>query len=169
MANTFTLISSATVGVGGASSIDFTSIPATYTDLVVLYSLRNANGSTYADLSVTFTGATGTGGKVLYGLSGGVGTYSPSSSQNYYGETNGGSSTANTFSNGSLYIPNYTNSTNKSLSGDAVVENNSSSNVMILASGNYSSSSAITAISLSPAGTTFVQYSTAYLYGVKNA
>ena len=40
MADTYTLISSVTVGAGGASSIDFTSIPATYTDLLVKFSLR---------------------------------------------------------------------------------------------------------------------------------
>jgi hypothetical protein len=42
MANTYTLIaSSVTVGSGGAANIEFTSIPATYTDLVsALSSLR---------------------------------------------------------------------------------------------------------------------------------
>ena len=33
MANTYKLIASNTVGSGGSSGIDFTSIPATYTDL----------------------------------------------------------------------------------------------------------------------------------------
>ena len=35
MANTYVAIATVTVGSGGAASIDFTSIPATYTDLVV--------------------------------------------------------------------------------------------------------------------------------------
>ena len=34
MANTYTLIASLTVGSGGAANIEFTSIPATYTDLL---------------------------------------------------------------------------------------------------------------------------------------
>jgi hypothetical protein len=38
MATTYDLISSVTVGSGGAANIEFTSIPATYTDLVVLFS-----------------------------------------------------------------------------------------------------------------------------------
>ena len=38
---TYTLISSVTVGAGGASSIDFTSIPSTYTDLLVKISARS--------------------------------------------------------------------------------------------------------------------------------
>jgi hypothetical protein len=45
MADTYTLISSVTVGAGGASSIDFTSIPATYTDLLIKVSARGASGA----------------------------------------------------------------------------------------------------------------------------
>jgi hypothetical protein len=41
MANTYTLISSVTVGSGGTCNIEFTSIPATYTDLVHLFICRN--------------------------------------------------------------------------------------------------------------------------------
>ena len=41
MANTYTLISSVTVGSGGASSIEFTSIPSTYTDLLLNFSGRS--------------------------------------------------------------------------------------------------------------------------------
>ena len=40
MAVTHNLISTITVGSGGAASIDFTSIPQTYTDLLVKISLR---------------------------------------------------------------------------------------------------------------------------------
>ena len=48
--NTYVLLSSVTVGAGGASSINFTSIPATYTDLVLKISARTNStgaGSTY--------------------------------------------------------------------------------------------------------------------------
>jgi hypothetical protein len=40
MATTYEIIASVTVGSGGAANIEFTSIPATYTDLVVLFSAR---------------------------------------------------------------------------------------------------------------------------------
>ena len=43
MADTYTLISSVTVGAGGASSMTFSSIPQTYTDLVIKVSGRNAD------------------------------------------------------------------------------------------------------------------------------
>ena len=52
MANTYTLISSVTVGSGGASSIDFTSIPATYTDLCLVWSGRSAGSD--VDTKITF-------------------------------------------------------------------------------------------------------------------
>ena len=42
MATTYTLISSVTVGSGGAASIEFTSIPSTYTDLVLKLSARSS-------------------------------------------------------------------------------------------------------------------------------
>ena len=38
--NTLVKIQTVTVGSGGASSIDFTSIPQTYTDLCLVYSAR---------------------------------------------------------------------------------------------------------------------------------
>ena len=44
MANTYTLIASSTVGSGGAANIEFTSIPATYTDLLIKMSARAATG-----------------------------------------------------------------------------------------------------------------------------
>ena len=41
MANTFELISSVTVGAGGAASIDFTSIPSTYHSGSAFFGLPN--------------------------------------------------------------------------------------------------------------------------------
>ena len=41
MALTYTALASVTVGSGGAANIEFTSIPGTYTDLVMLVSLRD--------------------------------------------------------------------------------------------------------------------------------
>jgi hypothetical protein len=47
MATTYEIISSVTVGSGGAANIEFTSIPATYTDLYVLASIRSNRSGTY--------------------------------------------------------------------------------------------------------------------------
>ena len=52
------LISSVTVGSGGASSIDFTSIPQTYTDLVVRWSTRGTAATVYDQVYVKFNNTT---------------------------------------------------------------------------------------------------------------
>jgi hypothetical protein len=45
MATTFIKIASVTVGSGGAASMDFTSIPSTYTDLVIKVSTRKVQSA----------------------------------------------------------------------------------------------------------------------------
>jgi hypothetical protein len=171
MANTFELIASSTVGSGGAASISFTGIASTYTDLMLMFSCRASNAANYNDTNVTISGGTyGGTGKVLYAINGTtVGTYSPGSDP-FFAYVTAGNNTANTFSNGYVYIPNYNSTTNKSLFGDSVGENNGSNTILALSAGLYTSSTAINSITLTPsASATFVQYSTAYLYGVKNA
>ncbi len=173
MANTFELISSVTVGSGGASSIDFTSIPATYTDLCLQYSLRNSRGSL--------------GPSYLYmSLNGSTSNFTfrylardwdtPSSARSGSGSTRAVSlavtpnaATSNTFGSGSIYIPNYAGSTYKSISADTVSENNGTDSLMDMFSTLWSDTSAITSIGLATDNSPFLQYSTAYLYGVKNA
>ena len=78
--------------------------------------------------------------------------------------------TASTFNNNSIYIPNYTGSTNKAFSVDGVAENNAARASLILAAGLWSNTAAITSLSLSLRTTpNMVQYSTATLYGIKNS
>lgn len=171
MANTFELISSVTVGAGGASSIDFTSIPSTYTDLILKVSARGTtNGGA---LFVRFNGSsTGYSAKQLYGSGSAVGSGAGGGGTTYLdgGIIGQSTNTANTFSNQELYIPNYAGSNNKSVSVDSVNENNATEAYAIFNADLWSNTAAITSISLTPQnGVTFVQYSTAYLYGVKNA
>ena len=59
--NTFTLIASSTVGAGGASSIDFTSIPSTFTDLCLEASLRSDKPSYgFSNFNITINGSSST-------------------------------------------------------------------------------------------------------------
>jgi hypothetical protein len=174
MANTYTLISSVTVGSGGAANIEFTSIPATYTDLVVKASLRQATAST-AQLGLRFNSDTGNNYSRRSVYADGSSAYSGSgSSENYMriARIETSTYTASTFGNYELYIPNYAGSNNKSVSTDGVVENNASTaDGQSLFAGLWSSSAAITSLMLSDFGdaTNFAQYSTAYLYGISNA
>lgn len=171
MPNTFELIASSTVGSGGAATISFSSIPNTYTDLVLVMSLR-ANGSFGAGNISLYTNFNGTttnrSFRTLYGAG--------STANSYSGTTAGGSTvpgslvTANTFNSYQAYIPNYNSSNNKSLSIDTVQENNSATdNELDLQASLWSNTAAITSIEVTAPGNLFVQYSTAYLYGVKNA
>jgi len=171
---TYTQIGTAqVVGAGGASSIDFTTIPSTYTDLVIKLSLRGSDANNYVNSRITFNGSgSGYTSKLLYGL----GSGSPGSLNNsvtnavdFSSYGTGSLATSSTFGNAEIYIPNYTASTNKSLSVDAVSENNATAAIAALTAGLWSNSAAINQITITPAVGTFVQHSTAYLYGVSNA
>jgi hypothetical protein len=83
--------------------------------------------------------------------------------------TNSSGYTASTYSNSEIYIPNYAGSTNKSFSIDGVSENNATEAYAMFNAVLWSNTAAINQVTLTPAGGSFVQHSTAYLYGVKNA
>ena len=158
---TFTQIGTAqVVGAGGAASIDFTSIPNTYTDLCVLYSVR---GNTLEGIYVQFNSSTSNfTGRYIYSD---AGTPVSGILARYLGSIN---NSANSFTNGSLYITNYAASTNKAFSIDEVYDQPTTAGNMNFTSGLWSSSSAITSIKIEAAGG-LTQHSTAYLYGVSNA
>jgi hypothetical protein len=169
MANTYTLIASSTAGSGGASYVEFTSIPATYTDLKLVLSLRGDQTGTYASSFISFNGSTsGFTNKYIYGDGASAGSFGASNGQN--ADQNGATTTSNTFANTEMYIPNYTLSNSKSVSIDGVTENNATTAYAELGALLWSNSAAITSIRISPNATkNWVQYSTAYLYGISNS
>jgi len=170
MANTYTLIASSTVGGGGATTITFASIPQTYTDLLLVHSLRETTNDTTA--KITFNNNTGNDYSLIRLRGDGSTASSGSSTNNVFLETLCcfSTNTANTFGNTSLYIPNYTSSNKKSVSIDIVTENNATAAFAYLTAGLFNNTAAITEIDIdAPTSATFVQYSTAYLYGIKNS
>jgi hypothetical protein len=168
MPNTFELIASTTLG-SAASSIDFTSIPSTYTDLCVLLSTRNS--STNLNNSIGINGSTSNFSLRVLGGDGSS-TYSASRTDNLnaFLSTESGN-TSNTFASTYFYFPNYAGSTNKSYSVDNVTENNGSGAYAQLLAGLWSQTAAINRITFyaGNGASNFVTNSTAYLYGVKNA
>ena len=166
MANTFIKIASVTVGSGGAATIDFTAIPATYTDLKIVLSGRTNNTSP----------------NILFSINGSTSTFS---SLAIYGDgaaaasTNGvprivsyaslSTDTANTFGNTEVYIPNYTSSTNKIYGADSGSENNATTAYFGIFSGYWATTSAITSLTFTPSTGNFVQNSTAVLYGISKS
>jgi hypothetical protein len=170
MATTYTLINKTTLG-SSQGSIDFTSIPSTYTDLQVLISPRVAENSVAVNLYGKFnSSSSGYTNKRLYGYGSGTGSDSDPSGGNAFslGLINGNTSTSNTFGNIALYIPNYAGSNYKSLSVDSVGEQNGTSPFATLTAGLWSNIAAITSISIY-ATTDLLTNSTAYLYGIKNS
>jgi len=182
--NTYTLISTTSVGSGGASNITFSSIPSTYTDLVVLFSVRSNNTSAgsglYESLVTRVNGST-TSGDYSSIVIRGDGTGGVSNAY-YFGTVgwdfpgtyvNAANVTASTFSNFQIYVPNYASSSiPKTLSSEGSAPTNSASTVGANSrgAGRYASTTAITSLSFAPEyGTAWVQYSSASLYGIKNS
>ena len=170
MPETFTLIASNTLGSAQAN-IQFNSIPGTYTDLCLKVSSRGASTGTL--VLVTFN-SSGSGYQARWMDGDGSATSSGTNNstlQNLMAWTQSSSTTANTFGNFELYIPNYASSNGKGVSSEYVNENNATSGIAYGLLANYwNNSAAITSISLSIfGGTNFAANSSAYLYGVKNA
>tara|TARA_R110000868_G_scaffold118811_1_gene314883 strand:- start:300 stop:803 length:504 start_codon:yes stop_codon:yes gene_type:complete len=167
MANTYTLISSNTVGAGGVASITFSSIPSTYTDLLLVCSTRiTTTSGVVASLKLQCNGVDITGRRL--GAEGNpMAAYSDTNATAY---TATDAATASTFNNTSFYIPNYGSTTTfKSVSIDSVTENNAVSGGLDLVAGIYSANTAITSLTILNASFNLMQYSSAYLYGISKS
>lgn len=172
MANpTYVLIANQVLS-SSSPSITFSAIPGTYTDLKIIFTARENSSGDYVRLGIAFNGInTGFSGILLTG-SGSSASTGAASNTTIAWAVDRYSATANTFSNGELYISNYTSSNPKSFSIDAVEENNASAALMSLSAGlwNYSGNPAITSITLLPdSRTTFATNSSFYLYGINNS
>jgi hypothetical protein len=167
--DTFVKIATVTVGSGGAASMDFTSIPSTYTDLLVKVSLRAAVNQQNWTLTFNSSGSVYSQ-RVLYGEGSNPASQALSSQTVIYGYAQDRSVwTANTFNNGEIYIPNYAGSTNKSVSIDEVAENNATIGNQAFVAGLWSNTAAITSLSVGGYSGNLAQYSTATLYGILKA
>jgi len=166
---TFEKIAFTEVGSGGASSIDFTVIPATYTDLCLKISARSLRNSiAYDDLNIAFNNSTANfTGKAIQGA--GSGTPGSFGVNNFIGQLTTNAKTSSTFTSVDVYITNYVGSANKSYSVDSVQEQNGTTAYSNLVAGLWSVGSTIDRITLTAASANLAQYSTATLYGIKKA
>lgn len=161
------LVSTVTVGAGGASSISWVNIPQTGKDLLLVVSGRTTSSNTYnpivaninndGTLKYTFIQLYGTGSSTasnLGGLFGGAITELP-----------GANATSNTFGSLRVYYANYTSSATKGYSVDGVTENNATAAFQGILGGNYTGTGAISSLYLYVYDTTnFAQHTTASLY-----
>ena len=168
MTTTMQLIAKQTVGANNASSVTFSNIPQTYTDLKLVISARGTTSGTSESIrvlpngsssSLTYVQLQGTGSAAFSG----TGTYW------YLGEMPANSATSSTFGSADIYIPNYTGSNNKSANSDNVQENNTSTAYANLNALLWSNTAAITSLTIQPNSNNFVEYSTFYLYGISNS
>lgn len=156
-----TLISTQTLA-SPAATITFSSIAASYTDLMLKIAVRsNTTGNTEFNLGLN--GSNPSSAKWLRGsgtaATSGSGTtlFAPASAN-----------TANTFSNIEAYIPNYTGTTNKSVSVDSTTENNATGSQVTqqVHALLYTVTSAVTSITISDIYGSWIAGSTVSLYGV---
>ena len=169
MATTYTLISSVTVGSGGAASMTFSSIPANYTDLSVLISARSTDAGGGDYVVVRPNGATTNFTFRSIASYDSATPVSENGTLEFYTPIPAAGSTSNTFGSTNLYIPNYASSNYKSASQEGVNQLNSTSGAQMLNANLWSNTAAITSLTLVCLFANFAQHTTAYLYGISNA
>jgi hypothetical protein len=173
MPSTYTLISSNVLGTA-AASVTFSSIPATYTDLVVRFSVRATDASDW--MIVILNGITTTTySETWMKGNGSAASSARQTNTNYFGGNgndliiNLSGSTANTFTSGEFYVPNYTLSQNKPMSFILSTENNATAATTTALAGLWRNTAAVSQIAFDTAGTSFTAGSSFYLYGIKNS
>jgi hypothetical protein len=146
------------------AAITFSSIPQTFTDLLLVCSLRSS--TTNSDIGIKLNNSTANfSNRYLFGN--GSSAASGTAYGNYVGEAGKTSYTASTFGNFSIYIPSYRSSTAKSYSSDAVNENNATTAVQAITAGLWNDNSTISSIELYQLnGANLVEFSSATLYGI---
>lgn len=168
MANTYELITSTTLG-SSASTVTLSSIPSTFTDLHLVCSLRSDYSSATNNAYVYFNSTDDGQAIFLYGNGSTPSSLNINYNESYTGNINAATSTSNTFTSYSLYIPNYLSSNQKSSSQDSVTENNATAATAWMGARLWQYTAAITSITFRLQFSTYAVGSTFYLYGVKNA
>ena len=171
MALTYVNIATQTLG-SNVSSVTFSSIPSTYTDLMFRLSVRTSAGGAASSYIFRINGDTASNYSQTRIEGNGATTLSARTSNvtlfvGYYPTSSG--ATANTFANQEIYIPNYLSSTSKSMSMFSVTENNATTAYIDNTAFLYRGTSPITSITFDGDGNNFVAGSSFYLYGIKNS
>lgn len=173
VATSYQSIESVTVGSGGSSYVEFTSIPATYTHLQIRAIVRS-NRNTGDSLNVRFNSDTGSNYSYhhLYsnGSSAGSAIGSSATAIEAWANTIDNSLTANAFTIGIMDILDYTNTNKNTTVRSLQGGDTSGAGHVYFSSGLWMNTSAISTIRFYPAyGTGLMQYSQFALYGIKGA
>jgi hypothetical protein len=171
--NSYESISTVTVGVGGATDVTFSSIPATYKHLQIRAIARGTDASKDINIYFQLNGDTATNysSHGLYGTGATVASYGNTSDANPAAfRVSSANSASGTFGTGVMDVIDYA-ATNKfktiqSLTGH---DENGSGGFIFLFSANWRSTSAVTSIKLYGLGSNLAQYSSFALYGIRGA
>lgn len=168
-------IATVTVGSGGAATVTFSSIPATYKHLQIRYIARTSAAYQFDFTNAFFNNSTTAGTYVTHMLDGtGAAAQGESfgSAGGFYGAglAAGNTNGSNVFGVGIMDILDYTdtnkNTTIRTLSG---FNNNDTNNgrQIALSSGVWLNTSAVNRIDFNGNGNNLLQYSSFALYGIK--
>jgi len=165
---TFTLIEGKTLA-STTASVTFTSIPQTYTDLLIICGLR-VDGTSTDVFKVQPNGQTGTFATVNVQSYGNNSTVFSGSTSLIAGGVGASGYSTNALGSASIYFFNYTSSSDKTISIDSSPGNFAAATRVVLANGYWSTSSAITSIEIAALESGTLQVgSKLYLYGIKNS
>ena len=161
-----------TVGSGGSSSVTFSSIPQTYTDLYILCSART-NRTAYNTDRITAKINTVTTNMSYQEVQGGAsfGTNAALDTTAFvvgHATTDANSNPVNIFSSSSCYISGYTTANYKIGLMESALMNTSTDGFMYITRSTWVNSAAITTLELVTTNPWY-QYSKFYLYGIKNS
>jgi hypothetical protein len=173
MANTYQLISSQVLG-SNTANVTFSSIPSTFSDLVIQMSMRgdltnlatairyNSTASAYSIIDLFGQATTGTGADGYFTNSEMDTTRTNQANSNF---------TSNYFTFIEFYIPYYASSLRKAAQSTSVADNASTSVANVEAvSTLWNNTTAISSILIFPRNSSnFITGSSFYLYGIKNS
>lgn len=151
-----------------STSVTFSAIPQTYTDLKIFVSSRdNDNSNQWTRFDIELNGDTTSGNyRTKYGYSLGSGTGSATGTE-VLGYSNSSGTTANSFSNCEIYIPSYSATIAKSWTWNSVTVNMVTNQLDVYGLGDWTGTAPITQIKIKSPNT-FLAGSTFYLYGIPN-
>ncbi len=170
MPSTYTLIASNVLSTT-AASVTFSAIPSTYTDLEVRFSARSSNAAVNGFVVFTLNGNTADYSETRIEWDGSaVGSYRRSNASDIQLlAINGASSTADTFSSHSIYLPSYTASQFKPSSVSFNREQNATGGYLGALAGLWRNTAAVTSLTITNNSGNFVAGSSFYLYGISKS
>jgi hypothetical protein len=172
--NSYESIATVTVGAGGASSIDFTSIPSTYKHLQIRGITKLAGATSDDNILARFNGNATSGnygshylfGNGNSGSSAQAGASVTSQTSMFVGRTTGANTASGIFGAAVIDVLDYQNTNKNKVVRNLSGHDYNGSGMIWFESGFWLSTAAITSISIF-ANSNFSQHSSFALYGIK--